>query len=130
MACSGIVRVTELSTAARGNEPLRGPNAKQGIQMELSREQVEHIATLARLGLSEEEIGRFGSQLSSILGYVNELSELDTENIPPTAQVITLQDVWAADSVRPCPPSEEMLANAPEREGNYFKVRSVLGYET
>lgn len=98
--------------------------------MELTREQVGHIAMLARLGLTTEEADTLRSQLSSILAHVNQLSELDTEAIPPTAQVIALQDVLAVDEPRPSYAVDEMLANAPEREGNYFRVRSVLGYET
>lgn len=98
--------------------------------IELTQEQVRHIAMLARVGLTAEEVETLRSQLSTILAHVNELSELDTEAIAPTAQVIALQDVMAPDEPRPCFPVEEMLANAPDREGNYFKVRSVLGYET
>ncbi len=98
--------------------------------MELTREQVEHVAMLARLGLSEEEIERLRTQLSSILAHVNMLSELDTEAIPPTAQVIAMQDVVAPDEPVASYPVDEMLENAPEREDSYFRVRSVLGYET
>ena len=98
--------------------------------VELSREQVEHIAMLTRLGLTSEEIETLRSQLSSILAHVNQLSELDTEHIPPTAQVITQRDVSGADEPRPSFSVDEMLASAPDREGNYFKVRTVLGYET
>jgi aspartyl-tRNA(Asn)/glutamyl-tRNA(Gln) amidotransferase subunit C len=98
--------------------------------MELTKQEVEHIAALARLGLNEEELERMRVQLSSILGHVNQLSELDTEAIPPTAQVIALRDVMAADEPRPSPSRDEMLANAPDQEGGYFKVKAVLGYET
>ena len=98
--------------------------------MELTREEVAHIATLARVGLTDEEMEIMRSQLSSILGHVNQLGELDTAAIPPTAQVVALQDVLAADEPRPSYGVDEMLANAPEREGNYFKTEAVLGYET
>lgn len=98
--------------------------------MELTTEQVQHIAMLARVGLSTEEIEKMREQLSGILAHVNQLAELDTEAIPPTAQVIALENVMAADEPRPSCGVDEMLANAPEREGSYFKVRSVLGYET
>ena len=85
---------------------------------------------LARVGLTPEEVETLREQLSGILGHVNQLSELDTEAIPPTASVAALRDVVAADEPRASWPVEAMLANAPDREGNYFKVKAVLGYET
>jgi len=96
----------------------------------LTNEQVRHIAVLARLGLTEDEIEVLRVQLSTILAHVDQLTELDTEAIPPTAQVIALHDVTAPDVPTPSFDPEEMLANAPDREGSYFKVRSILGYET
>jgi aspartyl-tRNA(Asn)/glutamyl-tRNA(Gln) amidotransferase subunit C len=98
--------------------------------MELSPEEVRHIANLARIGLTEAELDRLRSELGDILAHVNQLNELDTESIPPTAQVIALRDVLAEDEPRPSYPVDAMLANAPEREGNYFKTKAVLGYET
>ncbi len=98
--------------------------------MELTSEEVQHIAMLARIGLTPEEVETLRSQLSGILTHVNQLNELDTEAIPPTAQVVALSNVFAADEARPSSPPEEMLANAPDREGNSFKVKAVLGYET
>ncbi len=98
--------------------------------MELSSEEVQHIAMLARIGLSAEEVETLRSQLSGILAHVNQLNELDTEAIPPTAQVVALSNVFAADEARPSFPPEAMLANAPDREGDSFKVKAVLGYET
>ena len=98
--------------------------------MELTREEVMDIAALARIGLTSEEIDTLRAELGDILAHVNQLSELDTEAIPPTAQVIDLQDVLAPDEPRPSYPVDLILANAPEREGNYFKTKAVLGYET
>ncbi len=98
--------------------------------MDLTREEVEHIATLARIGLTEEEIETLRAQLGDILSHVSQLNELDTSSIPPTAQVLSLQDVMADDEPRPSYSVEDMLANAPDREGNYFKIKAVLGYET
>lgn len=98
--------------------------------MELTSEEVQHIAMLARIGLSPEEVETLRSQLSGILAHVNQLNELDTEAIPPTAQVVALSNVFTADEARPSFPPGEMLANAPDREGNSFKVKAVLGYET
>ncbi|MCM8748746.1 Asp-tRNA(Asn)/Glu-tRNA(Gln) amidotransferase subunit GatC [Thermomicrobiaceae bacterium CFH 74404] len=94
--------------------------------MRLSREVVDHVAMLARLGLTEEERERMREQLSSILEHVNLIQELDTEAIPPTAQVITLQNVWREDEVRPSLPVEDALKNAPDAEDNMFKVNAVL----
>lgn len=94
--------------------------------MRLSREVVDHVAMLARLGLTEEERERMREQLSSILEHVSLIQELDTEAIPPTAQVIALRNVWREDEVRPSLPLEEVLKNAPDAEDNMFKVNAVL----
>jgi aspartyl-tRNA(Asn)/glutamyl-tRNA(Gln) amidotransferase subunit C len=94
--------------------------------MRLSREIVDHVAMLARLGLTEEERELMREQLSSILEHVNRIQELDTEAIPPTAQVIRLQNVWREDDVRPSLPVEAVLANAPESEDGFFRVHAVL----
>lgn len=94
--------------------------------MRLSREVVDHVAMLARLGLTEEEREQMREQLSSILEHVSLIQELDTEAIPPTAQVIALQNVWREDEVRPSLPIEDVLKNAPDAEDNMFKVNAVL----
>lgn len=94
--------------------------------MRLSREEVRHIAHLARLGLSEEEMDKFGEQLSNILENFQVLQQVDTTNVPPTAQSIDLQNVMGDDEVTPSLPPGEILANAPRREGEYFRVRAVL----
>jgi len=94
--------------------------------MKLSREEVLHIARLARLGLNEAEVDRFREQLSDILENFEILQQVDTSNVPPTAQSITLQSVMRNDEVTPSLPSDEILANAPRREGDFFRVRAVL----
>ena len=94
--------------------------------MAISREQVEHVAHLARLGLSDQEISRLQQQLSQILGHMQMIDQLDTSAIPPTAQVIPLSSVMREDVARPSQPVEEILANAPRREGAFFKVPPVL----
>jgi aspartyl-tRNA(Asn)/glutamyl-tRNA(Gln) amidotransferase subunit C len=94
--------------------------------MVLSRAEVEHIAELAKLALTEEERGVFARQLSSILEYFQALQALDTTGIPPTAQVIALKNVMRADEVTPCLSPEEALANAPQAEKGYFKVPTIL----
>lgn len=94
--------------------------------MSISREEVEHVAYLARVGLSEKEKVRLQGQLSSILGHVAKINELNTDAIPPTAQVIPLQNVMRPDEPAPSCQPEEVLANAPKVEDHYFKIPPVL----
>jgi aspartyl-tRNA(Asn)/glutamyl-tRNA(Gln) amidotransferase subunit C len=94
--------------------------------MAISREQVEHVAHLARLGLSDAETDRLQQQLSQILGHMQMIDQLDTSAIPPTAQVIPVSSVMRDDVARPSTPTEEILANAPRHEGAFFKVPPVL----
>jgi aspartyl-tRNA(Asn)/glutamyl-tRNA(Gln) amidotransferase subunit C len=90
--------------------------------MAISRDDVIHVARLARLELSEEEIARFQEQLSAILEAVGKVAELDLADVEPTAHPLELANVWAEDEPRPCLPVEEALANAPDRAGNFFRV--------
>lgn len=94
--------------------------------MALTREEVVHIAELAKLGLAEKEIEHFREQLSDILEYADKIQELDTEAIPPTASVLKLQNVMRSDEVRPSMLREDVLANAPSAEQGQFKVQAVL----
>jgi len=94
--------------------------------MPLSREEVQHLALLVRLGLSEEEMETFRHQLSQVLDHFRVLQELDTEDVPPTSHVLPLTNVMRDDVPAPSLPVEEVLANAPQREGDYFRVRAVL----
>ena len=94
--------------------------------MKLSREEVLHIALLARLGLAEEEVDRFGEQLSNILENFEVLQQVDTGNVPPTAQSIALHNVVGDDEVMPSLPQDQVLANAPQKEADFFRVRPVL----
>ena len=94
--------------------------------MKLSREEVLHIARLARLGLNDTEIDRLREQLSDILENFEILQQVDTSDVPPTAQSIALQNVVRDDEVAPSLSSSEILANAPRREGDFFRVRAVL----
>ena len=94
--------------------------------MKLSREEVLHIARLARLGLTEEDVDKFGEQLSNILENFEILKQVDTTDVPPTAQSLALQNVMRDDEVTPSLTPEEILANAPRREGECFRVRAVL----
>jgi aspartyl-tRNA(Asn)/glutamyl-tRNA(Gln) amidotransferase subunit C len=88
----------------------------------ISRDEVLHVAQLARLALTDEEVERLGAQLNAILEAVGKVSELDLEGVEPTAHPLDLVNVWAEDEPRQSLPVEEALANAPEREGGFFKV--------
>lgn len=94
--------------------------------MELTHEEVKHIATLARLGLSEEEIDKFKAQLSDILQNFEILKQIDTSSLAPTAQSIELSNVFREDVARPSYSEQDVLANAPQQESNFFKVKAVL----
>jgi len=88
----------------------------------ISREQLLHVARLARLELRDDEVDRLGAQLNDILEAVGKVAELDLTGVPPTSHPLDVVNVWGADEPQPCLPVDEALANAPEREGNYFKV--------
>jgi aspartyl-tRNA(Asn)/glutamyl-tRNA(Gln) amidotransferase subunit C len=90
--------------------------------MTITREDVLHVAELARLELTDEEIERLGGQLNAILEAVGKVSELDLADVPPTSHPLDLVNVWAEDEPRPSLGAEEALANAPEREGGFFRV--------
>ena len=94
--------------------------------MKLNREEVLHIARLARLGVTNDDVDKFREQLSNILENFEALQEVDTEGVPPTAQSIDLHNVVSEDEVAPSLPPEQVLANAPRREGDFFRVRAVL----
>jgi aspartyl-tRNA(Asn)/glutamyl-tRNA(Gln) amidotransferase subunit C len=97
--------------------------------MALTNEQVEHVALLARLGLSGTERERMRDQLSSILDHIDQLRAVDTSNVPPTAQVIPLDPILRDDEVRDQLTNEQALANAPRSENGYIKVRAILDQE-
>lgn len=94
--------------------------------MALTLEEVEHIAVLARLRLTDEEKARYREQLSAILDYMAKLRQLDTSAIEPTATVLPLRTVLRPDEVTPSLRPEELLANAPASEANMFRVPPVL----
>jgi aspartyl-tRNA(Asn)/glutamyl-tRNA(Gln) amidotransferase subunit C len=94
--------------------------------MKLSREEVQHIALLARLGMTEAELERFREQLSNILENFEILQQVDTTDVPPTTQSVALQNVVRDDKVAPSLPPDDVLANAPQREGELFRVKAVL----
>jgi aspartyl-tRNA(Asn)/glutamyl-tRNA(Gln) amidotransferase subunit C len=90
--------------------------------MAISREDVLHVAHLARLALTEEEVARFQEQLSAILEAVGKVQELDLEGVPPTSHPLDLVNVWRADEPRESWPREETLALAPDAENGQYRV--------
>jgi aspartyl-tRNA(Asn)/glutamyl-tRNA(Gln) amidotransferase subunit C len=90
--------------------------------MAITRDDVLHVARLARLELSDAEVERFQGQLSAILDAVSKVQELELVDVPPTSHPLDVVNVWREDVPRPSLPVEEALANAPDREGNLFKV--------
>lgn len=95
--------------------------------MSLSREDVQHVASLARLGMTDEEIEMMREQLSSILEHIEVLSQLDTDAIPPTAQVVQLQNVLREDAVRESLPQEVIMKMAPASRNGFIAVSEVMG---
>ena len=94
--------------------------------MSISKKDVEHVAKLARLGLSEDEKTLFTSQLSKILGYAETINKLDTEKVSPTSHAIPMQNVLREDKVVPYKDLKSIMANAPEEEDNMFRVPRIL----
>ena len=90
--------------------------------MAITRDEVLHVARLARLDLTEEEIARFQEQLSAILEAVGKVGELDLSDVEPTAHPLELANTWGEDEERPCLSVEEALSNAPDRAGDFFRV--------
>jgi len=88
----------------------------------ITRDEVLHVARLARLELTDEEIGRLQVQLSDILEAVSKVSELDLSDVPPTAHPLEIANAWAEDVPRPCLALDDVFANAPDREDDHFKV--------
>ncbi|MGB2986570.1 MAG: Asp-tRNA(Asn)/Glu-tRNA(Gln) amidotransferase subunit GatC [Phycisphaerae bacterium] len=91
---------------------------------------VRHVAHLARLEISDEEVARFAEQLSSILGYIEKLNELDTTDVPPTAHALAISNVFREDAVRPSCEADRALHNAPQCQEGFFRVPKVLDQES
>ncbi len=94
--------------------------------MRITRKEVEHVATLARLKLDEEEISTFTGQMDAILSYVDTLSQLNTDGIIPTSHAVPMENAFRPDETRPSLGTENALANAPERTDDFFKVPKVI----
>lgn len=94
--------------------------------MSLSREQVQHVARLARVGLTDEDVARFSHQLSDVLDYFERLSRVDTEDVPPTSHTLPLHNIMREDEPQPAFDVDTILANTPEVEDNRIRVRAIL----
>jgi aspartyl-tRNA(Asn)/glutamyl-tRNA(Gln) amidotransferase subunit C len=94
--------------------------------MKLSHEQVRHIAWLARLGLSEEEVEKFSLQLSNILENFEILKQVDTRDAPPATRTVPLKNVFRKDAITESYSQADILANAPRQEENCFRVQAIL----
>ncbi|MFH1283307.1 MAG: Asp-tRNA(Asn)/Glu-tRNA(Gln) amidotransferase subunit GatC [bacterium] len=94
--------------------------------MVLNKKDVEYVARLARLKLTEEEKELFTPQLGNILKYIEKLNKVDTSKVKPTSHVLDLKNVWREDETKKCDDREKILENAPEREDDFFKVKKVI----
>jgi aspartyl-tRNA(Asn)/glutamyl-tRNA(Gln) amidotransferase subunit C len=88
----------------------------------ISRDEVLHVARLARLELTDDEVTKFQEQLSAIIDAISKVSELDLSDVPPTAHPLEIANTWAEDEPRPSLPLDEVFANAPDRDEDYFRV--------
>jgi aspartyl-tRNA(Asn)/glutamyl-tRNA(Gln) amidotransferase subunit C len=94
--------------------------------MAIDRKTVEHVAKLARLQLSGEELDRYGAQLAAILDYIAKLEKLDVAGLEPLAHAVDTSNVFREDEPRPCLPREAALQNAPEKTGDFFIVPKII----
>lgn len=94
--------------------------------MHLTTDEVRHVAELAKLSLTDAEVAEYTEQLSVILDYVDQLRAVDTSNVPPTPYVLPLQNILREDEPAPCLTNEEALANAPDSDAGFFRVRAVF----
>lgn len=97
------------------------------MSSQIDQSLVRHVGKLARIELTDEQVKTFGGQLSSILSYFDKLQQLDTDGVEPMAHAIDLSNVLAADELGESLTADQALANAPQREGDYFRVPKVLG---
>jgi aspartyl-tRNA(Asn)/glutamyl-tRNA(Gln) amidotransferase subunit C len=92
----------------------------------IDRKDVEHVARLARLALTEAEIEKMRAQLNGILTYIEKLNALQTDGVEPTSHAVPMVNVMRDDEPGPCLPREEALANAPDRAGEFFRVPRII----
>lgn len=94
--------------------------------MKLSPEEVKHVAELAKLQLTDEEVTLYADQLSAILAYAETVLEIDTSSVPPTPYVLPVVNVMREDEPEPCLENDAALANAPDSNDGFFRVRAVF----
>ncbi|OGS47456.1 MAG: asparaginyl/glutamyl-tRNA amidotransferase subunit C [Elusimicrobia bacterium RIFOXYD2_FULL_34_15] len=94
--------------------------------MKITLKDVEYVAKLARLALTEEEKANYTQQLNAILEHMDELNKLDTSNVQPTSHAIKINNVFREDEVKICENTEDIINNAPEKEDRFFKVKKVI----
>jgi aspartyl-tRNA(Asn)/glutamyl-tRNA(Gln) amidotransferase subunit C len=116
-------RSAKLQAAAH---TLSGVYEQQGAAMALTTAEVEHVAHLARLRLSDEELEKMRTDLSAILDHIDMLKEVDVSDVAPTAQVTDLFNIMREDAVRPSLPREDVLANAPDQRDGMFRVKAIF----
>jgi len=92
----------------------------------ISKEEVKHIAKLARLGLSEDEIGKFQKELSGILDYIEKLKEVDVSDVAPASHAILVENSVREDAINPRPGGKKLLDLAPDKKEKFLKVKSVF----
>jgi aspartyl-tRNA(Asn)/glutamyl-tRNA(Gln) amidotransferase subunit C len=90
---------------------------------------IRYVAKLARIGLTDEEVDRFGEQLADLLDHVNALADLDTASVAATAQVVESRNVEREDLLTPCLDRETVLSQAPQRQGGFFRVPRIIAEE-
>ena len=96
------------------------------MSTEIDEQQVRQVAHLSRIRLSDAEVSRLGSELSVILDYMGQLNQLDTDGVEPTAHPLPIRNVFRQDEPHPSIDPEDALANAPQRQGTFFRVPKVL----
>ena len=96
------------------------------MSQQIDEAQVRHIGHLSRLDLSDDEVKRFGEQLSSILAYMEKLNEVNTDGVEPSAHALEVHNVYRDDEIGASFTTEQAMANAPDRDGTFFKVPKVL----
>ncbi|MGE5189054.1 MAG: Asp-tRNA(Asn)/Glu-tRNA(Gln) amidotransferase subunit GatC [Gemmatimonadota bacterium] len=94
--------------------------------MPITRDEVSHVARLARLAVSPEEVERLREQLGNILGYIRQLDRLDTRDVIPTSHAVEMGTPFRDDAARPFGDKEAILSNAPDREGDFFRVPRII----
>lgn len=94
--------------------------------MRVSKEDVAHIAKLARLSVSAEEAAQYSAQLSAILEYMEKLNELETSGVEPTSHVLEIKNVMRQDMARPSLPVDEILKNCPDRKDDFYRVPKII----